>query len=230
MKKCPACGASVKLENLERHVKNQHPRETVDLSKMITKEERRKVVEEETRRRRTVTPGGFIIVLIVAAIVALILAVAILNPFGLGAGSGAPDFRLDDTTGSEIHLNDLRGRPVFLEFMDVDCHFCESEARDVLRFVYDNYSSSVTFISVDVNFVGSQDNVNRINTFKLTYDTPWRYALDVDGEVTRLYGVSSTPTTFILDSTGKIVEKIVGAAPGGYHTYAAALDEALARG
>ena len=30
-KKCPVCGVSVKLENLERHLRNQHPRADVDL-------------------------------------------------------------------------------------------------------------------------------------------------------------------------------------------------------
>jgi hypothetical protein len=39
MKKCPVCGVSVKLENMERHVKTQHPREEVDLRSLLTEEE-----------------------------------------------------------------------------------------------------------------------------------------------------------------------------------------------
>src|SRR3972149_4724491 len=102
MKKCPVCGASVKLENFERHVKNQHPRDNVDLYSAITKEERREVTQVEARRRQKVTPGGFRIVLIVAAIVAIILAVAIINPFRYGPGIGqtGPDFRLTTTEGT----------------------------------------------------------------------------------------------------------------------------------
>lgn len=232
MKKCPVCGASVKLENLERHVKNQHPRETVDVSKMITKEERREVTETETRRRK-VTPGGFRIVLIVAAIVAVILAVAIINPFNLGVGVNqpAPDFTLTTTDGGTFRLSDAYAvQPVLLEFMDVDCGYCQTEAGNVLRYLYQNYSSSsnrVRFFSVDVNFVGQNDDAGRIGTFKLTYGTPWAYALDSGGTTTEAYGVNSTPTTFIIDRSGKIVEKIVGAAPGGYTTYETALLEAL---
>src|SRR3989304_9699704 len=39
-KKCPVCGVSVKLENLERHVRNQHPRASVDLTSLLSAEER----------------------------------------------------------------------------------------------------------------------------------------------------------------------------------------------
>ena len=227
MKKCPVCGASVKLENFERHVKNKHPRDDVDLSSTITKEERRKVTQVEARRRQKVTPGGFRIVLIVAAIVAVILAVAIINPFNTGPGV-APDFTLTTTEGSTFRLSEaLSVQPVLLEFMDVDCEYCQQEAENVLRYLYQNYSSRVRFFSVDVNFVGANDDAGRIATFKLTYGTPWSYALDDDGQTTRAYGVNSTPTTFIIDRSGKVVEKVVGAAPGGYATYQTALNEAL---
>ena len=230
MKKCPVCGASVKLENLERHVKNRHPRDTVDLSSAITKEERRKVTQVEAQRRQKITPGGFRIVLVVAAIVAIILAVAIINPFNTGPGvnQGAPDFTLTTTEGSTFRLSEaLSVQPVLLEFMDVDCEYCQQEAGNVLRYVYQNYSGRVRFLSVDVNFVGAEDDAGRIATFKATYGTPWSYALDDDGKTTRAYGVNSTPTTFIINASGKIVEKIVGAAPGGYTAYQSALDEAL---
>jgi peroxiredoxin len=218
----------VKLENFEKHGRNQHPREEVDFSTAITKEERRKVVQAEARSRRTVTPGGFRIVLVVATIIAIIVAVAIINPFRVGPGVGqiAPDFTLDTTDGSRITLYDLRDQPVLLEFMDVDCPACIAEA-DVLPTVYAAYSGRVHFLSVDVNFVKEPDNAFRINEFRTNHNTLWPYMLDVEGKTTRAFGVDSTPTTFILDAEGKVVQKIVGSAPGGAATYAAALDDAL---
>jgi len=41
------------------------------------------------------------------------------------------------------------------------------------------------------------------------------------------YGVSSTPTTFILDRNGVITAILVGEQAGGYATYSNALDAAL---
>jgi len=52
MKKCPVCGASVKVENLERHVEDKHPRAKVDLSKLVTKEEKEAAKPKKARRAR----------------------------------------------------------------------------------------------------------------------------------------------------------------------------------
>ncbi|MEK6851064.1 MAG: TlpA disulfide reductase family protein, partial [Candidatus Thermoplasmatota archaeon] len=154
-----------------------------------------------------------------------------INPFKYGPGIGqtAPDFRHTSTDGATVQLTEMLSfdQPVLLEFMDVDCEYCQQEAGNVLRYLYQNYSNRVRFLSLDANFVGSPDTPDRIAAFKTTYGTPWPYALDDSGGTTRTYGVNSTPTTFIIDRNGVIVDKVVGAAPGGYGTYRDALDRAL---
>lgn len=228
MKECPLCGAKVKVENLERHVRNRHPREEVDLASLLTAEEVRTARAPARRRAPVVTSGGIRLVAAVIIIVAIVVAVAIVNPFrgvGPGVGQVAPDFELTATTGGAIRLLDYRGSPVFLEFMDIDCGFCIQEATDVLPYLYENYSSRARFLSVSVNFVGSTDTPDRVNAFRSDYGTSWLYAID-DGRARSAYGVSSTPTTFILDRNGVVVDVIVGRAPGGVATYAAALDKA----
>jgi len=229
MKKCPACGASVKLENLERHVRNQHPREDVDLSATVTETERRQAVRSAAPRRRKVTPGGFRIVLIVAAIVAIILAVAIINPFRsrVQVGEVAPDFTLTTSTGEVFTLSDTRGTPVLLEFMDVDCGYCQQEAEFVLRFVYANYSGGVRFVSVSADFKDDPDTDERLEQFKERRHTPWTYMRDEGQRVSSRYGAPPTPLAFILDREGVVVERIEGMAPDGYARYAAALDRVL---
>lgn len=228
LKECPLCGAKVKVENLERHVRNRHPREEVDLASLLTEEEVRRA-RTPTRRAPVVTSGGIRLVAAVIIIVAVVVAVAIANPFrGVGPGIGqvAPDFELSVTTGGTIRLSDYRGSPVLLEFMDVDCIYCIQEARDVLPYLYENYTGRARFLSVSVNFVGSADTPERVNQFRTDYNTPWVYAID-DGRARSAYGVGSTPTTLFLDREGIVVQVIVGAAPGGLATYAAAMDAAL---
>src|SRR6266704_1542837 len=142
-----------------------------------------------------------------------------------GRCNRAPDFTLPTSDSGSLTLSSLRGRPVFLEFMDIDCPHCINEARDVLPLLFQNYSSRVAFLSVDVNFIGAADTVDRVTAFKTTYGTNWPYAMD-SGSVTLAYHVDSTPTMYVLDRNGVVaVPVIIGESP--YATLAAALDRAL---
>ena len=227
MKKCPVCGASVKLENLEKHVRNQHPHEDVDTERLVTVKERKAIREKAARP--PISPRGLRVIVGIVVILILVFAVAILNPFGRegpGVGQVAPDFTLTSSTGTSLTLSLYRGEPTLLEFMDVDCPHCINEAHGSLPSAYRNYSARVHFLSVDVNFVPPSDDNAKINAFKATHGTPWTYALDTAG-VTGKYGVTGTPTTFILDRNGLVVSVINGEAPAGAATYSAALDKAL---
>jgi peroxiredoxin len=93
--------------------------------------------------------------------------------------------------------------------------------------VYENYSASVEFLSVSVDFVGQADTLERINAFRTSHGTPWTYAHDRDRVAREAYGVSATPTTFFLDRNGVIVHSIRGSAPGGIDAYAEWLDKAI---
>ena len=228
MKKCPVCGVSVKVENLERHVGNQHPHETVDLDRVLTAGERR-AARGKSPTRPAVTARGIAVISAVVLVVALLFAIAVLNPFrgtGPGVGQYAPEFTVPSSAGGEVTLSTYRGTPVLLEFMDVDCAACQQEA-SVLRYVYENYSASVEFLSVSVDFVGQADTLERINAFRTSHGTPWTYAHDRDRVAREAYGVSATPTTFFLDRNGVIVHSIRGSAPGGIDAYAEWLDKAI---
>src|SRR3990170_19740 len=131
-KKCPVCGVSVKLENLERHLRNQHPRADVDLETAFTEEERREATQAKTAALPTITAKGKQWIAIVSVAVAAVLILVIWNPFGgVGPGVGqlAPDFTVETSTTGTVTLSAYRGSPVVLEFMDVDCDACKFEAR-----------------------------------------------------------------------------------------------------
>src|SRR6266705_3100768 len=226
--KCPVCGVSVKLENLERHVTGQHPRAKVDFSRELTDEQRQELEAKRAAARPHLTRGGRRLILVTTIVMVAILVLIIVNPFGntgIDPGKVAPDFSLPTSDSGTISLSSLQGRPVLLEFMDIDCPHCINEARDVLPFLFQNYSTRVAFLSVDVNFIGAADTVDRVTAFKTTYATNWPYAID-SGSVTQAYRVDSTPTMYVLDRNGVVaVPVIVGESP--YATLAAALDRAL---
>lgn len=231
------CGASVKVENLERHVENQHPKSKVDLGTLVTKAEREEATRATARAppRPVVTERGTLIVAVIAVIVVAVFVVVILNPFappakGPDVGKIAPNFNLVNSDGGAFTLDTFRTTPapapVFIEFMDVDCTYCQREAPTLVS-LYGNYSSRVRFVSVDVNFVGDPDTNSRINVFKQDYRTPWTYVLDLNGIVTTAYGVHATPTMFAVNRQGVVSSVFVGNPTNGYSDLAAALDKAL---
>lgn len=226
-KRCPVCDVPVKPENLERHIRNQHPRAQVNPESLLTPEERRRATQ--TRAGRPVlTRQGRRIILIVAVVLAVVLVLVIANPFravGPAVGQIAPDFSVRTSSGGSLTLSSLRGNVVLLEFMDVDCPACQHEA-PTLVWLYANFSATVRFVSIDVNFVSGADDDARLNTFKTTYGTSWTYALDTTRGITNAYGVDSTPTTFILDRNG-VVAAIFHPPDNTYAGYAAALNRAV---
>ncbi len=211
-KRCPVCNVAVNVENLERHVRNQHPRANVELGSLLSPDERREASKTKAVRRPALTRTGRWVILVSAVVVAVILVLVIVNPFraiGPGVGQNAPDFAVTTSTGSPLTLSSMRGTPVLLEFMDPDCPHCQAQAPTLVS-LNANYSASVRFVSIDVNFVGAPDDNTKINAFKSTYGTPWPYALDTTGGITSAYGVTSTPTTFILDRNGVVAAVFVG--------------------
>lgn len=229
-KKCPVCGVAVKLENLERHVREQHPHSAINLGTVMNDAERDEVRRSRLAARPAMSRRGIGVASAVAIVLAVLIVLVALNPFGnVGPNVGqlAPDFSLPTTDGGSVILSSFRGTPVLLEFMDVDCYYCQQEAQNVLSVLYPNYSAVVRFLSVDANIIGAADTGARINAFRTDYNTPWPYATDSTESTLRTYGIQSTPTTFILGRDGVITRIFRGQAPGGVATYVQALDATL---
>jgi len=229
-KKCPVCGVPVKLENLERHVKTQHPREKIDLRSLLTEEETTQAKAMKTVRKSNFSVKRMWPLAVLAIIIVVVLIVAFQKPAanatGIGIGQTAPEVNMTTTDDNPIRLSDLRGKPTVLEFMDVDCEHCVIEA-GVLSQVYNDRSLVANFFSIDVNFVGTSDDAAKINSFRSVHNTWWPYALDADGSVTKTYGVDATPKAFILDQNGVMRNVFEGEVQGGKATYEAAIDALL---
>lgn len=215
--KCPVCGVSVKAENLERHLRNQHPREKVDLSEALSEQDREAVAQEKKTARPGLTRGGKRMLVIVGVVVAVLIALVIVYPLLTPLKT---EFTLTSTDGSTVSTSSWRGHPILIEFMDLDCPYCEQEA-PLLRTLYTstvyNFTArGVKFVSIDMNFEGTADTPDRINSLRYTdttspfYGTSWPYCLDPGGNVARNFGATQTPTVFVLDKNLNVYQKYVG--------------------
>lgn len=127
------------------------------------------------------------------------------------------DFTLIDQYGNEHTLSDYKGKVVFLNFWATWCPPCRKEMPDI-QSLYNEYNQNQD----DVIFLGVANprSENNINTREVDKDGIIKFleeneldfpvVFDESGEIFGLYGISSLPTTFLINKDGNIV----GYAPG----------------
>jgi cytochrome c biogenesis protein CcmG, thiol:disulfide interchange protein DsbE len=149
---------------------------------------------------------------IVALVVVGVLSMVVLAVSSLGSSAGvkvgqtAPDFTAQDINNSNFHLYGHLGTPVLLEFMRTTCSHCMNEA-PTLTSLYSSYQSHMVFVSISVDPTG--DTASAMSSFAQTYGQSWTFIRDVSG-LTGTYGVSGTPTMFLLDKNCVVRYSFVG--------------------
>ncbi|SKA95983.1 Peroxiredoxin [Sporosarcina newyorkensis] len=129
---------------------------------------------------------------------------------GLEQYSPAPDFTLETLAGETVTLSELKGKKVILNFWATWCPPCKAEMPHMESF-YSKLTDEdqVELIAVNVTEsekLGISEVENFVKSYKLSFPIP----LDKTAEVTRMYGVFSMPTTFMIDTKGRIAQKVIG--------------------
>jgi cytochrome c biogenesis protein CcmG, thiol:disulfide interchange protein DsbE len=120
------------------------------------------------------------------------------------AGKKAPDFPLQ-LNGREIHLSDLRGQVVVLNFWATWCPPCveETPSLNQLQQVIAPQGGMVLGISEDQDPDAYAKFLQDQNVIFPTYD-------DTTTKIPGTYGTSMFPETYVIDRNGRIARKIVG--------------------
>ncbi len=116
-------------------------------------------------------------------------------------GRTAPPFTLREVgTGRAVSLDQLRGRPVVLNFWATWCGPCFEEHPTLV---------AAARATPNAQFIGVvfQDSEAKIQQFLDERGRAYPTVIDDAGKTAIAYGVGGVPETFFLDATGTIVAK-----------------------
>ncbi|AWE06424.1 thiol-disulfide oxidoreductase [Lysinibacillus sp. 2017] len=135
--------------------------------------------------------------------------VALGEQVGLEKDQLAPDFTLFNLQGEEVTLSDLQGKRVVLNFWATWCPPCEAEMPHMQKY-YDKYSEEDNVEIIGVNLTYSKEKLERVEQFVQNYNIKFPVLLEMDESVASQYEILTIPSTFMIDTEGRIQKKILG--------------------
>jgi len=131
---------------------------------------------------------------------------------GLQKGQIAPNFTLQTLDGKTFTLAELKGKKVVLNFWASWCPPCKEEMPHLQKY-YEQEAEKDNAVIVAVNITHAEREMDQVKTvqqfvdsFGLTFPIPLMEEEGVD----QLYQIISIPSTFMIDTEGRIQHQIVG--------------------
>jgi peroxiredoxin len=119
----------------------------------------------------------------------------------------APDVSLMTITGQTLQLSAFKGKPVIVTFWATDCAACVKEIPDLIDLYQTYRDKGLEIIAIAMYY----DPPNHVVEMSKAKQIPYYVALDLRAELARAFGeVHLTPTTFVIDADGVIVQHITG--------------------
>jgi thiol-disulfide isomerase/thioredoxin len=116
----------------------------------------------------------------------------------------APDFTVTDLDGQPISSAALRGKVVFVNFWATWCGPCQEEIPDLVR-LQQKYAGRFVVVGL------SQDDAPaKVKEFVRAMKINYPVAMSQASLEAKFGGVFGLPTSFVLDTEGRIVQKHIG--------------------
>ncbi|MFQ3566592.1 MAG: TlpA disulfide reductase family protein [Aggregatilineales bacterium] len=161
-------------------------------------------LQPETTRRSGFGLGAILLlgaVLVVAAIIGLALARA---QQGQPLSGPAPDFAFTTFEGESYRLSDFRGSVVVINFWASWCASCRSEAPH-LEAAWQHYAPRGDVVFIGIAYA---DNGPRSLAYIDEFSISFLNAPDIGTRISRQYGITGVPETFIIDREGNVARFI----------------------
>ncbi|KGX84870.1 peroxiredoxin family protein [Pontibacillus marinus] len=125
---------------------------------------------------------------------------------GLEKGNLAPNFELKTLSGETVQLSDYRGEKIMLNFWATWCPPCRAEMPDMEKF-YNNEDVKI----LAVNLTNTEESQDAVKKFKKEFGLSFPILMDEKLAVANKYQIQPIPTSYMIDSNGKIQHIALGA-------------------
>ena len=148
---------------------------------------------------------------------ALALALLISGAIGLRPALGqesysaAPAFRVTDLKGKTISLSDYKGKVLFLNFWATWCPPCRAEIPDFIEAYAQEKANGLEILGISLDSKGKAEVSAFVEKYKINYPVVLETKENTGKIVDDYQPGQFIPTTIIIDKTGRIRHKQVGA-------------------
>ena len=119
----------------------------------------------------------------------------------------APAVQITTLQQQQIALADLRGKTVMVNFWATTCPGCVAEMPKLVSTWQQYHQQGFEIVAVAMQY----DDLAQIKNFVAQHQLPFIVAYDAQGSISQAFGnISITPTAFVLDPQGKIINKTIG--------------------
>ncbi len=119
----------------------------------------------------------------------------------------APKFTLKDLNGTNVSLSKFKGKPVLLNFWATWCGACKEELPSMERLHKTAKEHGIQVVAISID----RGNQEKVQKYVKEYNLTFPILLDPDQKVRRSYFILGLPTSYLIDSQGKLRGFISGA-------------------
>jgi peroxiredoxin len=120
------------------------------------------------------------------------------------AGDTAPDFRVLTERGKTMTPRDFGGKLLVLNFWASWCPPCVEETPSLNAFSLEAAKKGIIVLGVSID-----RNETAYKKFLAQHRIAFDTSFDPEADVSTSYGTFQFPETYIIDKSGKVVEKII---------------------
>jgi thiol-disulfide isomerase/thioredoxin len=120
-------------------------------------------------------------------------------------GEPAPPLQVPQVGGGSIDLANLKGKPVWINFMATWCPACQDEFPLMNGFAARYASKGLVVMAIDV-----RENEGAVATFADQLDATFPLGLDADGKAATTWDAIALPVHFWIDADGVIRDGSLG--------------------
>jgi len=117
----------------------------------------------------------------------------------------APAFALNDLDGKPVSLAEAKGKIVLLNFWATWCGPCRAEIPDLVD-LQKRYADKLEIIALATD----EDDADEVKRFVMDSGINYRVAMASEKVRQEYGGIAALPTSFVIDSEGRAVQKHVG--------------------